>query len=535
MSFMSEDRPADWPKNGREDRLDCIWEKLDEFEKNPSYKTREVLLTVVNDSDLNQFTSFGMMRFTEYEAELINLIYVRAAQLQINSVKVYLYNLITEATRLQKISSWSSQVIGEDGAEDAYRIKPYEEILLLPLKLYHFAYQKFTILKDASFCDQLLSVVNEVRKESKSKEELDTILYAYSAMLNDISYMRGNKKEKLWEFDRDELLSLFSLEADLLKANGKNPSLRPTRGVLMTQISNFILKSRNDYNQDYICKYVSKDVAQSSVENHEIWMGKTENLNDKREQKAIPELFSDDSWINYSWAKNIDFTPVRTYFVSSFSKAVTDSNMQSRYGDCLYGYKNDRIADLIGPLMMQILVKRSDASDDLPDKKEIPAISQVINFDVIYDQDEAKKELEYLFSVINLFDLTDDEKHLFLQDILQYWILTVKDDDWKEERERRYVLFLYDDYDYFETVIEDGYLKEKTSLFLLPDFIMGDNPARSIIQYQMESKQRNTMTREYLHCKDCLVQDYDSVHAGIHPAKKCPICGSENIEIIYPE
>lgn len=99
MSFMSEDRPADWPKNGREDRLDCIWEKLDEFEKNPSYKTREVLLTVVNDSDLNQFTSFGMMRFTEYEAELINLIYVRAAQLQINSVKVYLYNLITEATK----------------------------------------------------------------------------------------------------------------------------------------------------------------------------------------------------------------------------------------------------------------------------------------------------------------------------------------------------------------------------------------------------------------------------------------------------
>lgn len=31
MSFMSENRPADWPVNGREFRLDCIWEKLDEF------------------------------------------------------------------------------------------------------------------------------------------------------------------------------------------------------------------------------------------------------------------------------------------------------------------------------------------------------------------------------------------------------------------------------------------------------------------------------------------------------------------------
>lgn len=535
MSFMSENRPADWPVNGREFRLDCIWENLDEFERNPSYKTRELLLAIVNDNDLNQVTSFGMMRCTEYEAELINLIYMRASQFQINSVKVYLYNLITEVTRLQKMASWSSQVIGEENVEEGYRIKPYEEILLLPLKLYHISYQKFTVLKNASFSEQLLSVVNEILDVSQSKEELDSIAYAYSAMLNDISYMRGNKKEKLWEFDRDELFSLFSMEAELLKANRQNPSLRPTRGVLMTQISNFILKSRNDYNQDYICKYISPNVARDSVKNHEIWMKKTENLNDKREQKVIPELFLDDGWIDYSWAKNIDFTPVRSYFVSSFSKAVNDTDMQSEYGECIYGYKNDRIADLIGPLMMQTMKKRIDADDKLPDTKEIPAISQVIAFDVIYDREEAKKELEYLFKVIDLFEMVDEEKHLFLQDILQYWILTVKDDGWKEERERRYVLFLYDGYNYFETVVEDEYLKEKTSLFLLPDFILGDNPVRGTIQYQLEAKQRNTMTREYLHCKNCLVQNYDSVHAGIRPATSCPICGSENIEFIYPE
>lgn len=532
---MSEDRPEDWPRNGREYRLDCIWNKLDEFEKNPSYKTREVLLAIVNDNDLNQFTSYGLMRFTEYEAELINLLYIRASQFQINSIKVYLYNLITEATRLQKISSWSAQITDGNNEEDSYRIKPYEKILLLPLKLYHFAYQKFTVLKNATFSEQLLSVVNEIRSVSHSEEEKDAIAYAYSSMLNDISYMRGNKKEKLWEFDRDELFSLFSLEAELLKENRQNPALRPTRGVLMTQISNFVLKSRNNYNQDLICKYVSKDVAKSSVKNHEIWMGKTENLNDKREQKVIPELFEDESWIDYPWAKSIDFSPVRTYFVSSFSKALKDRDMQSQYGECLYGYKNDRITDLIGPLMMQIMTKRPGADDALPDKKKVPVISQVINFDVIYDREEAKEELAYLFKIIDLFEMTDDEKHLFLQDILQYWVLTVKDADWKDERERRYVLFLYDGYEYFETVVEDGYLKEKTSLLLLPDFIMGDNPVKDIIRHQMELKQRNTMTREYLHCNDCLVQDYDSVHAGIHSAIKCPICGSENIKIIYPD
>jgi len=534
MSYNSEIRPADWPKNGRENRLDCIWDMLDEFEQKPSYKTRELLLAVVNDNDSNQFTSYGLMRFTEYEVELINLIYMRAAQFQINSVKVYLYNLITEATRLQKISSWTSQVIGENDAE-AYRITPYEEGLLLPLKLYHFAYQKYTVEKNASFADQILSVVNEILEVISDEESIGAIAYAFSAMMNDISYMRGNKKEKIWEFDRAELLSLFELESKLLKANHQRPAERPTRGVLMTQISNYILKSRNDYNQDYICKYISKEVAKSSIANHEIWMGKTENLNDKREQKVVPELFNDVSWIPYSWAQNIDFTPVRTYFVSSFSKTINASDMQSKYGECLYGYKNDRIADLLGPLMMQTYTKNPDADDELPDTKKIPAIAQVITFDVLYDREEAKEELMYLFKVIDLFNMSEDEKHEFLQDILQYWILTVKDEEWKDERERRYVIFLYEGYDYLETIVEDGYLKEKTSIFILPDFIMGNNPVRMTIQYQMESKQKNTMMREYLHCHKCLVQDYDSVQAGIHPATKCPICGSENIEIIYPK
>ncbi len=531
--FNSDNRPDDWPSNGRECKLDLIWDQLDAFEKNPSHRTREVLLSVVNDNDMNQFTSYGNVRFTEYEAEIINCIYIRATQFQANSVKVYLYDLITEATRLQKINSWTFSAIGESDSDDGYRIHAYEEVLLLPLKLYHFAYQKYTVLKTASFAEQLLSVVSEIFDACQREGQIDSIVRAYTSMLNDISYMRGNKKEKLWEFDRNELSALFEMEAKLLKANGDNPSERPTRGVLMTQISNFILKSRKNYNQDYICKYVSQDVARSSIENHEIWMAKTENLNDKREQKVIPELFDDDKWINYSWAKGIDFTPVRTYFVSSFSKSVMATEMQSEYGECLYGYKNDRIADLIGPIMTRTLERKKDADISLPEQKTIPVISQVITFDVLYDRDEAKKELDYLFGVIEFFDMTDIEKHLFLQDILQYWILSVKDEKWKGECERRYVLFLYDGYDYLETKVEGGFLKEKTSLFFLPDFIMGDNPVKSTIQHQMEEKQKCTMTREYLHCHDCLVQDYDSVHLGSGSDKKCPICGSDNIEIIY--
>ena len=99
----------------------------------------------------------------------------------------------------------------------------------------------------------------------------------------------------------------------------------------------------------------------------------------------------------------------------------------------------------------------------------------------------------------------------------------------------RYVVFLYEGYDYQEITLEGDFLKEKTSLFILPDFIIGNNPVKSNIQYQMEKKQIATMTKEYLYCHNCLVQDYDSIQGGINSAKECPICGSKNVEVIYPD
>ena len=127
---------------------------------------------------------------------------------------------------------------------------------------------------------------------------------------------------------------------------------------------------------------------------------------------------------------------------------------------------------------MHKLTKRQGVNNDLPEKIKAHYISQVITFDVLYDEDEAKEELVYLFSIIDMFDLTDVDKRDFLQAILQYWILSVKDHKWSNERERRYVLFLYDDYEYKETEFDDVFLKVKTSLFITPDFILGENPSR---------------------------------------------------------
>jgi hypothetical protein len=310
----------------------------------------------------------------------------------------------------------------------------------------------------------------------------------------------------------------------------QSPIIRPTKGVLMTQISNFILKSRNNYNEDYIYKYLPKEVARESVRNHQIWMRKTEYLNDEREQKVIPELFKESSWIQYDWVKDIDFETTRTYYVSSFSKSVDNKDMQTGYGECVYGYKNDRIVDLIGPIGVYHLSKKDDVDEDLPDTMERPYLSQVMAFDVLYDIEQAKEELKYLFDVVELFDMSAMEKKQFLEEILQYWVLSVKDYKWHEERERRYVLFLYDDYDYKEVEFGDIYLKMKTSLFLMPDFILGDNPGKWEIKRQVESKQMALLSRAYLHCDVCLVQDYD---AAIYKMPDCcPICGSTNIRMV---
>lgn len=72
MAEKSEDQPA----NARESVLEAICEKVEEFRENPSYKTREVLLSLVCNHDLNQSIGIGLMRVTEYEVATINYLYI---------------------------------------------------------------------------------------------------------------------------------------------------------------------------------------------------------------------------------------------------------------------------------------------------------------------------------------------------------------------------------------------------------------------------------------------------------------------------
>ena len=529
IEFTTEnDKPADWPVNEHELMLKQIGDCVNKFIEEPNYINREILISLISRHDLNQGVGRGPLRVTEYEVSIINALYFQGKYYQINALITYLYDLIAQITRIQKIASWSAPFTNSDISPC---IRAFEEVLDLPMKLYYFAYQKFTIEKNKSFADQLIGLVENIAERCESKDEINSIAYAYSAMLLDISNMHGRKSEKLWEFNRKELSKLIQLEAKLLKLNDQPANISPTKGVLMMQISNFILKSRHGYNEDYICKYLPKNVAEESIVNRQIWMKKTELLNDDREQKVVPELFEDRSWIDYDWAKSIDFTATRTYYVSSFCKAINASEMYRDYGECLYGYKNDRIADLISPIYIRKLRKRPGVATDLPDTKEVPIISQVITFDVLYNVDEAKDELRFLFTVIDMFDLSDTEKNQFLQEIMQYWILSVKDSKWKNEQERRYVIFLYDSYKYKEIEVDNTFLKVKTSLFIMPDFILGDNPSRHEIEKQLQAKRNALFSNRYVLCEDCLMQDHDIAFGDL--PDRCPICGSKKLKMIY--
>lgn len=312
-SFLESDsKPKDWPVNNREAKLEYVYRVVELYRDAPNYKNREVLLAILNEHDLNQRSYEGKSRVTEYEVEMINLLYAMGAAYNINSLKTFLYEIIGDTTRLQKMNSWVDEMLG---TKSGIEIPAYDQILLLPLKLYHYAYQKYNVNKDKEFADTIIDLVNELLGYDDSTEMVESVTAAYTTMLSDLSFAHGTKKTAIWRFSREDLSKLFDLEIKLINRNHQNPIERTLKGILMMQISNFILKSRNDYNEDNLCKYVSPDVAKYGIVNHQLWMKKTSLLNDEREEKVIPELFQEEGWIPHDWVRDIDFTETRIWWV----------------------------------------------------------------------------------------------------------------------------------------------------------------------------------------------------------------------------
>lgn len=521
-------KPDDWPINETEIQLESISKQIEKFIENPTNENREVLISMVSNYDLNQNGMRGLFRTTQYEVSIINTLYFQGSLMGCRSIISFLYDLVERKTQRQKMVAYMTH--GLNIPNIGIEIEAFED-LVPPLKFCYLLYQKFTIDKDKRYADKIIDFVeenlNEIQSESENVQEyLDTLTRMFIGFLNDISYIRSIKRNRIWAFNRKEVYKLFSLAAKLLKMIGRSAIKKPERGVLMTALSNYILKSRYNYNEDYVCKYVSPEVAYKSVENKQIWMSIIENLNDSREKKVVPELFENREWIHYKWVKNLDFTLTRNYYVSSFSKSINSEKMKEMYGSCTYGYKDDRVAELIAP----IYIKKSLNGEIYP------FFSQVISFDVLYNKEQAKEELNFLFSIIDLFDLKDEEKKEFLEYILQYWILSVKDEFWSYEREHRYVIFMYEDYEYrFCNLSDKNFLKTETTIFMFPDFVLGDNPTYSYLKEGAKYKRTALSIKPYLFCETCLNSDYDAViYTDDINEYQCAICGSKKVVKVTP-
>lgn len=497
-------KPKDWPANEREAALDNVHNAIENFIKSPDFKTKEILISLCGDYDYTQISMLGLDRQTEYEAYLINTIWFYASTTGIQTVKMFLYEQIAKSARSHKHVCMFRK--NEEPLIPAY------QLLWEPLGLFYLCYQNYCFNSDKTFFEIIEEIIKYNIEKITGKNEINNLTRSFVQMFNDISYFQTKKINDEFAFSRQELFGLFSLESKLLKLNQDNPFQRPLRSVLMTTISNYILKSRNNYNSDFVCKFIPEDVAVKSIDNSEIWIKKIEYLNDEREQKVVPELFEDLSWLNTSWVDKIDLSAKRNYLVSSFCKNYRSEDM-GEYGTCIYGYKNDRIAELIAP----IIIKKN--GEDFG-----PMLAQVVAFDVLYDQETIKEEIKYLCNIIDLYELNESEKKDFLEEIMQYWILSIKDKKWEKERERRYLIFMYDDYQYKEACIDEKFLKVKTSLFLYPDFVLGNNPIKLELAKRNNEKYSAISTKEYYHCENCLSNDYDNIWDKI---AICPICGSK--------
>ena len=280
-------RPDDWPVNNRELRIERIYEAMIDFQNNPDYKRKEILSSLVSPSDLNEENNLGLSRFHEYEVKCINSIYFYASKMCFTSVKGYLYQHLGQIVRNLVIISRFPMVNNDKDFE-------VQQYLIPCLKLFSTSYILHVEDRSRSFPDYILKNINSLTSSGiLPKEDIVNMLVS---MLNDLSYVTRQNTFGLVNFTRDEVVKLVCKIQELLSATNQSPLKRPLKGVLMTLISNWILKTRNETNSDYFYKLMSDEVAIQAMKNHEMWMQKIEFLNDKREGKVSREIFSKKAW-----------------------------------------------------------------------------------------------------------------------------------------------------------------------------------------------------------------------------------------------
>ena len=499
---MVNEKPHDWPLNERERRIQAIYEATNSFIKDPSLSNKMKLSSLVTPTDNNEFKNTGIARILDYEVKIINTLYVIAALRNLFNLRFYLlwhvYSTILSMRMLQYMFPWT---------DNLELFKPYNH-LVPELHIFFVIYYNYRGEKKRDFIDVVSDEVNRVINRTPTEEILMDLEEGIISMVHTISHLPDKRIFPVLAFSREEIKKLFSICSTLLKKSGHNITQRPYKGTLSIAITNLITNSRNNYNCDAIYKYMDRSIIESVIESEEIWMHKTSSLNDKREGSLIHEIMKDKTWIPYDWAKSIVFDNDCDTYVSSFSKSGITKSLEAKYGSSFFGYKNDRVSDLLAPVF------RSDDG--------YVYMGYVRHYDVIYGHKEAKEELNFLFDIIEILGNTDEEKNVFLNHVILYWVLSFKDMKWSDEKERRYEIVILCKEDCYDMRIENDYLKLKSPIFLSPDFVSSDIPKKKELRDYIVSRNQH----QFLLCEECLNRDYDDTG---HQLVRCSRCGSKNV------
>ena len=157
MEFKTVDKPEDWPRNNRETNLDLILQAVENFKKEPSYKNKELLFSLIDITDLNEVDERGVIVFSEYETAVINKLYFEAQFLGCYSLKMYLYGYVTRRAREYKFIRRFAVL------PDSSSIYIKEFLaLVLPVRLFYLAYTIFNIEKEKDFAEYLIETVKDL-------------------------------------------------------------------------------------------------------------------------------------------------------------------------------------------------------------------------------------------------------------------------------------------------------------------------------------------------------------------------------------
>ena len=78
-----------------------------------------------------------------------------------------------------------------------------------------------------------------------------------------------------------------------------------------------------------------------------------------------------------------------------------------------------------------------------------------------------KDEINIVGNIVDKFNLSNEEKSNLFNNIILYWRYSIKENKWSIERERRYQIFLWEDYEYVDLENDEKFLKVNTYLTIV--------------------------------------------------------------------